>query len=244
MLRAVIVSGGAGFLLYAVFAMAIKGPIGATVNSTRINPMVAIVQSHFGVSGADIVQVIAFVAMFSCLLANVTVAGRTCYSLARDNMLPASKLLSTVGGKTRTPIPALVFVGLVAIGINFLSAGIATQVTGMVAVVLYVTYGATLVATLIGATKGRIPSAPAQYFDLGKWLKPLCAIGIVWAVIVILCMTLPHASHVLALYTLGFEVAALLWYILVLRHRLARGTAGPKLAPITLSTDETVNVRY
>jgi amino acid transporter len=229
MLRAVSISGAAGFLLYAVFAMAIRGDIGKTVNSTSSNPMVEIVDSHFGIVGADIVQVVAFIAMFSCLLANVTVAARTSYALSRDNMLPFSRLLSTVGRRTKTPIYSLVFVGLVAIGVNFLSSGIATEVTGMVSVILYVTYGATLVAALIGAVRNRIPSAPDRYFNLGRWLKPLCIIGIAWSLVIIACMTLPVASHTVAYYTLGFEAAALLWYLVALRRRLRAGTAGPEL---------------
>jgi len=232
MIRAVTISGLVGFLLYAVFAMAISGGIGDTVNSTEWNPMVKIVQDHFGVIASDAVQVIAFVAMFSCLLANVTVASRTSFALARDNMLPFSKLFAKIGARTKTPIPSLVFVGLVAVGVNFLSSGIATQVTGMVSVVLYVTYGSTLVAALIGAVKNRIPSAPATYFNLGKWLKPLCMIGIAWALVIIVCMTVPAENNTVALYTLGFETAGLLWYVLVLRVRLKNGTAGPKLEPL------------
>ncbi|WP_052227018.1 amino acid permease [Microbacterium mangrovi] len=229
MIRAVSISGAAGFLLYAVFAMAIPGEIAPVVNSTSANPMVSIVESHFGVVAAWLVQGIAFVSMFACLLANVTVAGRTSFSLARDNMLPFSRLLSTVGRRTQTPLYSLLFVGLFAIGVNFLSAGIATQVTGMVSVILYVTYGLTLVATIIGARRNRIPDAPSRYFGLGKWLLPLCIIGTTWAIVIIACMTIPAASWTVAAYTAGFELAAVLWFFLVLRRRLARGTAGPTI---------------
>jgi amino acid transporter len=247
MFRAVLISGIAGFILYAVFAMSISGNIGATINQTATNPMVEIVESHFGLFASDVVQVVAFVAMFSCLLANVTVAARTSYALARDNMLPASKLLSRVNKTTRTPIYSLIFVGLVAIGVNFLSSGIATEVTGMVAVVLYLTYGSTLVSALVGAVKNRIPEAPARYFNLGKWLKPLCVIGIAWAVVVIACMTVPASSHTVAFYTIGFELAALVWYFAVLRKRLRDGTAGPKFeadpAMIADEDDEQIGTR-
>lgn len=232
MLRAVAISGAAGFLMYAVFAMAIPGDIASTVNSTSENPMVAIIGSHFGDFSANVVQVVAFVAMFSCLLANVTVAARTSYSLSRDNMLPFSKMFSKVLPATKTPVYSLIFVGLVAIGINFLSSGIVTQVTGMVSVVLYITYGSTLVAALVGALRGNIPDAPAGYFNLGRWLKPLCIIGITWSVIVIACMTFPEGSWPVALYTIGFELAALVWFVLRLRKKLANGTAGPKLTPL------------
>lgn len=99
--------------------------------------------------------------MFSGLLAKVTVARRTGYALSRDNALPLSKLLSTVGRRTTAPIYSLIRFGLVAIGVNSLSIGIATRVTGMVSVVLYVTYGGTLIAALIGTIRSRIPEAPA-----------------------------------------------------------------------------------
>jgi amino acid transporter len=71
MLRAMVISGVAAFVVYAVFAMAIPGSIGATVNGTA-NPMVAIFSGHFGGIASDLLQVVAFVAMLSCLLANIT----------------------------------------------------------------------------------------------------------------------------------------------------------------------------
>jgi amino acid transporter len=228
MMRSVLVSGVAGFAVFAIFAMAIPGSINDTVNSTSANPMVSIFQSHFGAVGADILQVVAFVSMFSCLLANVTVATRTCYALSRDNMLPMSSLLRQVHPKTQTPIYAVLVVAVVAIGVNFLSAGIAAQVEGMVSIVLYVTYGSVLVAALVGDSRGRIPDAPAEFFNVGSRLRLLCIIGILWAITIVACMTLPDGSHTVAMYTIGFEVAAVIWYFLVLRRRFAAGTAGPR----------------
>ncbi|MGZ4556157.1 MAG: APC family permease [Mycobacteriaceae bacterium] len=243
MMRAVLISGAAGLVVFAVFAMSIGGNLAHTVNSTSTNPMVAIFQSHFGSIGSFLLQVVAFVAMFSCLLANVTVATRTSYSLARDNMLPFSKVLARVNPTTRTPVASVIAVGIVAIGVNFLSSGVAVEVTGMVSVVLYLTYGSTLISALVGAARNRIPDAPSEYFNIGRALRPLCIIGIVWSAVVVVCMTAPTASHVIGYYTLGFEVAAGLWYVLVLRRRLALGTAGPRLAPLSdLATAGSVHI--
>ena len=227
MKRSVIVSGLAGLGVFAIFAMAIPGKIGDTVNSTSSNPMISIFKSHFGQSGAFILQVVCFVSMFSCLLANVTVATRTCYSLSRDNMLPFSSLWSKVNPKTKTPIAAVILVGAFAIGVTFLSSGIASQVLGIVSVVLYITYGSVLIATVVGARNNKIPSAPANYYDMGKKLVPWSIVGIIWAIIVVLCMTLPAGSHVVAKMTIYFELAAAVWYFAVLRSRLKNGTAGP-----------------
>lgn len=227
MMRAVAISGLTGFVMYAVFAMAIPGSIADTVNATSFNPMIHIFEVHFGNLGGDILQVVAFVSMFSCLLANVTVATRTCYSLSRDNMLPFSKVFAKVNSQTRTPIAAVIAVGCVAIGVTFLSSGIAAQVTGIVSVVLYVTYGLSLLSAYLGQRRGTIPDAPAGYFDISKRIPMLTLIGMVWAVIVILCMTLPAGSHQVAKMTIYFELAAVIWYFAVLRNRLRKGTAGP-----------------
>lgn len=227
MMRSVVVSGLAGLSVFAIFAMAIPGDIAKTVNSTSSNPMIAIFEAHFGQFGGFVLQVVCFIAMFSCLLANVTVATRTCYSLSRDNMLPFSKVFAKVNPSTKTPIASVLAVGLFAVGVTFLSSGIASQVLGIVSVVLYITYGMTLVSALIGSRRGTIPTAPAGYYDIGKKLVPLCLIGIGWSVIVVLCMTLPSGSHVVAKMTVYFELAAVLWYFVSLRAKLKNGTAGP-----------------
>ena len=227
MKRSVIVSGRAGLGVFAIFAMAIPGKIGDTVNSTSSNPMIAIFKAHFGQAGGFILQVVCFVSMFSCLLANITVATRTCYSLSRDNMLPFSGLFSKVNPKTKTPIPAVILVGAFALGVMFLSSGIAAEVLGIVSVVLYITYGSVLIATVVGSRKNRIPDAPAEYYNMGKSLVPWSIVGIIWAIIVVLCMTLPAGSHVVAKMTIYFELAAAVWYFAVLRGRLKKGTAGP-----------------
>ena len=142
-------------------------------------------------------------------------------------MLPFSKTFAKVNPNTKTPIAAVLLVGAFAIGVTFLSSGIASQVLGIVSVVLYITYGSVLVATVIGARNNKIPSAPAQYYDMGKKLVPLSYVGIVWAIIVVLCMTLPSGSHIVARMAIYFELAAVVWYFAVLRKRLNNGTAGP-----------------
>ena len=227
MRSAVIISGHSGLGVYAICPKEVPGPIADTVNSTSSNPMIAIFESHFGSAGGFLLQVVCFVSMFSCLLANVTVATRTCYSLSRDNMLPFSKTFSKVYPNTKTPIAAVLLVGAFAIGVTFLSSGIASQVLGIVSVVLYITYGSVLVAAVLGTKNNKIPSAPSEYYDMGKKLVPLSYVGIVWAIIVVLCMTLPAGSHVVAKMAIYFELAAAVWYFAVLRGRLKNGTAGP-----------------
>lgn len=228
MLRAVTVSGVVAFVVYVVFAMAIPGDLKTTVNGTA-NPMVAIFSNHFGGWAADLLQVIAFIAMLSCLLANITVATRTSFSLARDNMLPFSKTWSSVNPKTATPLYTILAVGAFAIVINLLSGGFVANVLAVVNVALYLTYGSTCVAVLVATRRGTIPDAPPGYFSLGKALVPLAATCVVFSVAVIVFMIGPASSHVVLWYALGFEAAGAVWYLAAVRSRLARGTAGPAL---------------
>jgi amino acid transporter len=226
MFRAVTISGVAAFVVFAVFAMAIPGAIGKTVNGTA-NPMVAIFSGHFGGFASDLLQIVAFVAMLSCLLANITCATRTSFSLARDRMLPFSRIWSYVNPATATPIYTILAVGVFAIIINLLSGGFASNVLAVVNVALYLTYGSTCVAVLIGLRRGSIPDAPAGYFSLGRWLVPVTVTCIVFSLAVIVFMIGPASSHTVLIYAVGFEVAGAIWYIAAVRGRLNRGEAGP-----------------
>ncbi|MGH2929948.1 MAG: APC family permease, partial [Solirubrobacteraceae bacterium] len=228
MLRAVTISGAVAFVVYVVFAMAIPGDLKTTVNGTA-NPMVAIFSDHFGGFAADLLQIIAFIAMLSCLLANITCATRTSFSLARDNMLPLSKTWSSVNNKTATPMYTILAVGAFAIIINLLSGGFVSNVLAVVNVALYLTYGSTCMAVIIANRRGTIPDAPAGYFSLGKALIPLSVICVVFSVAVIVFMIGPASSHVVLWYALGFEAAGALWYLVAVRGRLRRGEAGPDL---------------
>ena len=227
MIRSCLISGIAGFVVFAILAMAIPGNINTTVNSTTFNPVVHLFQVHFGGGGSDAIQVVAFISIFSCLLANITVATRTGFALGRDNMLPGSAIWSKVHPVTRTPIITIIAVGLVTIGVNFLSSGEAAKVTAIVAIVCMITYATSMVAVLISNRRGGIPAAEAGRFDLGRWLIPLTLIGLGWSIVVVLFMTLPDINHTAGEYTVYFELAGVIWYFAALRRRLQRGTAGP-----------------
>src|SRR5207247_10871223 len=124
------------------------------------------------------VEVLAFVSMSSVILANVAVATRLIYSLARDRMLPGWQFLERVNERTRTPLYVIALVGIVSLVINYLSAGIVARVVAIVAVCYYGTYLLTLVAALWGDRNGTIPDAPPGLMNLGKGLRPLSWFGI------------------------------------------------------------------
>lgn len=225
MIRSVVISGIGGFFIYAVFAMAIPHGIANTVNQPE-NPVFYIVKTQMGSVLGNFIQIVAFISIFSALLANLTVATRMCYALSRDNMLPGSKILSKVSAGDKVPVNSVLLVGVFALGINLLSQGLVTKVLSLVAVAYYATYILTMIGVLIGDSRSKIPSTHSDYFNLGKWLRPMAYIGIVWSVVVVAYGTLPSVNRVAAEY-FGYALAlGVLWWTFVLRRRLNEGKAG------------------
>jgi amino acid transporter len=232
MLRAVLVSAVGGFAIFAIFSMAIPHGINETFNRSD-SPLLHVFREQFGSFTVHFVEVIAFIAMSSVILANVAVATRLIYSLSRDKMLPGWQVLERVNERTRTPLYVIALVGIIALVINYLSAGIIARVVAIVAVCYYGTYLLTLVAALWGDRKGTIPEAPPGTMNLGKWLRPLSWFGIAFTLVIAGFMTLPKVNHVAGKYTLYALVLGALWYVLYLRRKIAAGEAGVHTTPLT-----------
>jgi len=182
-------------------------------------------------------KVIAFVAIISCLLANMAVATRLLYSLSRDRLLPGHQVLSAVNSRTRTPVVAIVVVAVFGLVINLLSAGIITRVISIVTICYYLTYMLTLISVLVGHRAGRIPPAPGYFTIHENRLGPLVWTGIVYTLVAILALTLPAVNHISAEYSAGGLLIGVLWWALYLRPRLNDRSIGPReVIPAPLET--------
>jgi len=155
-------------------------------------------------------------------------------------MLPFSRLWSTVNVKTATPIYTIIGVGVFSIIINLLSGGFVTNVLSVLNVSLYLTYGSTCIAVLIGHWRGIIPEAAPGYFSLGRWLFPVTATCVAFSIAVIVFMVGPSSSHIVLLYAVAFEAIGAIWYLVAVRGRLRRGQAGPGLALQAEAEEEAV----
>jgi amino acid transporter len=180
--------------------------------------------------------VVAFASIFACLIANMAVATRMTYALSRDNMLPGSKRLQSVGTRTRAPIQAIVLVAVVAIGLNLLNAGLVGKIYAMVGLTYYLTYALTMLATAIAEKRRTIPAATDGVFDLGRWLNPVVGLGLIWCLAVIAALTVPAENNQNAVTVLVVLAIGFLWWVTVLRHRLKAGTAGPPDVCRTINT--------
>jgi amino acid transporter len=198
MLRAVVVSGLAGFVVMWIFAAAIDGSVPAALGQQ--NTMFWVVGQHLGGFLEDALKVIGFASMMGCIIANVAVGTRLIFSVARDNMMPFSKELSQVSKTFRTPVVAIATLWVVMLIINIAGAGNIFRIVAMASVAYYFTYGATIIAVLVGERKGTIPAAAPGHFSLGKRLIPVALIGLAWCVAVILAYMLPKVNHYVAGY--------------------------------------------
>ena len=172
MIRANYVSVAASLFMIVGFLIAIPHGVGDLLGQSK-NPLIYIFQSHFGAFAADILQVVVFIAIFSCVLANTVVATRLTFALSRDKMLPGSSVLGRVNSTTRTPIASIVLVAAVAIGINLLSAGVAANVVSICSVAYYLIYVMTVGGAIYAYQAQKMPSHRQGDFSLGRWFMPV-----------------------------------------------------------------------
>ncbi|MET7485031.1 amino acid permease [Streptomyces sp. NPDC005538] len=226
MFRSVVVSGVIGFVVFALLALAMPtGP--ATFLTGSENPVLKLISEQVGPFARALMIVVAFASIFACLIANMAVATRMTFALSRDNMLPASKGLQRVGRRTKAPVPAIILVTVVAIGLNLLNSGLVGKIYAMIGLTYYLTYALTMIATAIAEKRKTIPRATDGVFDLGRWLNPVVAIALLWCLAVIAALTIPEENNQNAVTVTVVLAIGFLWWALVLRHRLKAGTAGP-----------------
>jgi amino acid transporter len=226
MIRSVVVSSAAGFVIFALLGMAIPGSVSGFLSGPS-NPVFHLVGVHFGRFAKDVMVVIGFASIFACTIANMAVATRMVFALSRDNMLPASRLFAAVNARTGTPIAAITGVAALAVVLNVLNAGLVAKIFAIVGLGYYLTDLLTLVAAFIAQRAGRIPDAPDGVFNLGRWVIPLATIGAIWAAIVIVTLTVPKVNNTTAYYTAGAMALGVAWWAVALRRRINAGVAGP-----------------
>jgi amino acid transporter len=225
MIRANYVSVAASLFMIVGFLIAIPHGTGDLLGQPK-NPLIYIFQSHFGAIATGILQVVVFLAISSCVLANMVVATRLTFALSRDKMLPGSAVLGRVNPATKTPIASILLVAAVGIGINLLSAGIAANVVSICSVAYYFIYVLTVGGAFYAYRKGNIPSGRPGDFTLGRWFVPVAAAALAYGAAVIVIALAPHEGHTAALYLAGAEIVGVLWYLLYLRPRIANQSAG------------------
>jgi amino acid transporter len=215
-----------GFIALVGFTMALP--------DVKTPDPVTTVSFWFGALWTKVFLTLVIISIFALTLVVTGAAARLIYALARDNMLPFSRALRKVNRRTRTPVMALGVTLVVTAGFmqyGYLAGGGTSgafgALIGATSIIAYVVY----LMVIVGyAVRRRTLQTMAGEFNLGRWAGPVIAIALVWVVIALGVVTLPRVFRN-ADYVSGAVVTlAALWYLVVLRRRLARHEAGVDLS--------------
>jgi amino acid transporter len=219
------------FLMYVVYVLAIKDQDAVAAASAA--PIEEIITQQVGTVVTRIVVAVALTNVMACILANILVATRLTYSMARDNMLPLSHVWRHVSPSNRTPTYAVL--GLFGLSTILLLSALVSEkafflIIGLSSLAVFATYFLQTVALLIGHRRGTIPAAEPGTYDLGRWRMPVYILGIVCFTLVCAALIfLPQFANNGYVF-LGLVVLAGLWAVTGLRKRLQSGDAGPNYA--------------
>ncbi|SDT12931.1 APC family permease [Microlunatus soli] len=218
------------FFMYLVYVLAIKNPA-ALANTSA--PIEEIITQQVDPVFSRVVVAAALTNILVCLLSNVLVGTRLLYSLSRDNMMPFSRVLRHVSPERKTPSTAVLTLGAVSV-LMLLSALISQQAfnyfLGIATLAFFTTYVLQTIGLLVATARRRIPQAEPGTFDLGRARTPLLVISLVVFLIVEAALIFLPAFAGNGFVFAGVVALAALWWLLVLRRRLAVGQAGPRFA--------------
>lgn len=218
------------FFMYVVFLLVIKDPDSLVESASPIADLFAQQVSPWF---SKLVIAMALTNILVCVLAIMLVATRLVYAMGRDNMLPGSRLLRRVSEKHMVPTPAVLTTGLVSL-ILLLSALANEQtfsyIIGMSALGFFCVYLLTTAGLLVANARRRIPVGMPGIFDLGRFRAPVYVVGlIVFGSVMSALLLLPDFRANATVFVLTMAVAGV-WWLLVLRGRIARSEAGPSFA--------------
>ncbi|MBX7448024.1 amino acid permease [Mycolicibacterium sp. 3033] len=221
------------FFMYIVFLLVIKDP---STLSDSTSPITDLFAQQVSPWFSKLVIALALTNILVCVLASMLVATRLVYALGRDNMLPGSRVLRRVSTTHKVPTFAVWATGLVSFAL--LLSALANEQTfsyiiGMSALGFFGVYMLTTAGLVVANARKRIPQGAPGVFDLGRMRLPVYILGlVVFGSVMSALLFLPdfRANAIVFVVTMGL---AAVWWLVVLRGRIARSEAGPKYALAT-----------
>ncbi|MGW1914972.1 amino acid permease [Streptomyces sp. NPDC002076] len=193
--RSILVSLAAGFILLFGFTYAIQSYAGALGSGTGVPPA-QILMDALGAAAGKWMLLVVIVAQLFCGMASVTANSRMIYAFSRDGALPFSKVWHKLNPATRTPTNAvwLATGGAFALGLPYLWNTTAyAAVTSIATIGLYIAY---VIPTYLRLRQGsRFERGP---WHLGSWSPVVGTIAVAWVLVITVLFMLPQTSPVTA----------------------------------------------
>jgi amino acid transporter len=217
MIKAVWVSGVAGFAMLVVLTLAIRDLPAAAGAS---NPFIHVLRQALGGKLGNALVWMVIGAMWFCGLSAVTSNSRMLFAFARDGGPPLASRLASVSPRFRTPAWAV----WVCVAIAFLLAvwGRAYSVIVSISTIgLYASYGLPIWLGWRARRQGRCETGP---FSLGRFSSLINIAALVWVVFITILFVLPPNERT------GYTFAVLLALLAVAWVAWARKAfPGPRL---------------
>jgi amino acid transporter len=151
----------------------------AVMSGEVLDPVTPAVTDAFGSWAEKPFELVVLAAFIACGIAVQATATRVLFSLSRDRMLPASSVLSRVGGN-KVPLGALAVASVVsACGLLFgLNARAVNTLITFGSGGYYITFWLVCAAALYARLSGRW--VPAGRFSLGRFALPVNIAAVAW----------------------------------------------------------------
>ncbi len=148
---------------------------------------------------------------YVCALAGLTSGSRMMFAFSRDGGLPASKTLSHVSVRTRTPVYSIwVFAGLALLSTVYAPYYLVLAVA--CAVFMYISYVMPIAAGFFAEGKIWKEKGP---FNLGAWSKPNAVVAVVGAIALAITGFFPPNQQVFYVTVALIVLLPILWFAFV-----------------------------
>ncbi|WP_411073606.1 amino acid permease [Streptomyces sp. cmx-4-7] len=191
--RSILVSWVAGFVLLFGLTFAIQSYTGALESGTGVPPA-QIFLDALGASTGKLMLLIVIGAQLFCGMASVTANSRMIYAFSRDGALPFSTVWHKLNPGTRTPTNAvwLAAGGAFVLGLPYLFNSTAyAAVTSIATIGLYIAY---VIPTFLRLRQGELFQRGPWH--LGRWSKPVGVLAVAWVAVITVLFMLPQSAPV------------------------------------------------
>ena len=213
--RAIVGSVVAAAVLGMVFLIAL------TVSITNIKKIsltegsvAAIMRDQLGPVIEKILLVAVTFSFFAAGMVTMAIGARLVYAMARDVRFPFHRTFRRVNPRTHTPIPATILIlGGGVVLMVALPGNALLQLITSGTILPVIIYGATVVLYL--AVRKRL-AAKEGAFSLGRFELPVAIGALVWLIVALIVLVLPHESRVPVLIVVGLILAGGVFFLLML----------------------------
>jgi amino acid transporter len=198
----VVAAGIAGMVFLIALTVSVTNIKKITLSDSAV---AAIMRDQLGSAVEKILLVAVTFSFFAAGMVTMATGARLVYAMARDGRFPGHPMFRRVNPRTHTPIPAtiLIFAGGVALMIGLPGDALVQLITAAT-ILPVIVYGLTVVLYL--AVRKRLEAREGA-FSLGRWELPVAVVALIWLIVALLVLVLPHEAQVPVLIVAGLALA-------------------------------------